>query len=302
MPSYKAFGLTFNSDIDLPPLLEIDTQQSVDVRVKLGAVSKTGLDVPVSIKPYSQTAKNELWLHVPDIAWFYVTNGNEIIVEPEAGADFQSIRLFLLGSCVGAIMYQRNRLVIHGNAIRFGDGCVIFAGVSGHGKSTLAAAFHQRGYDVLSDDLSVIDEHVHVQPSYPQLKIWHDTAKKLDIDITGLKRIRLQVDKYAYPLKNNFHNTPLPVKAVYILNTHNKDHFNFDAIEGIDKFYPLKNHSYRSTYIEGLGLKAEHLKLCAKVANKITITAITRPKSGFKIDKLVELIEADIKRQEDEMV
>ena len=298
MPRYKAFGLTFKSDIELPPLINLESQKA-DVIIEIGEVSKTGLVAPNSIKPYCQIAKNQLWLHVPDIAWFHVTNGNHILVEPEKNADLQSVRLFLLGSCIGAIMYQRNRLVIHGNAIRFGDGCVIFAGNSGNGKSTLAAAFHKRGYEILSDDLSVIDEHIHVQPSYPQLKLWHDTAQKLDIDISGLNRIRLQVDKYAYPITNSFCDSPLPIKAVYILNTHNQDKFEFAPIKGVDKFHPLKNQSYRSHYLEGLGLKAEHLKLCGQVANNIDITRITRPKEGFKLDELVDLIEADIKRREE---
>lgn len=298
MPTYTAFGLTFDSDIELHPLLTSD-EENADVKIELSQVSKAGLDNPITVKPYCQIASNELWLQIPDIARFYVTNGNKVVVQPEANADMQSVRLFLLGSCIGAIMYQRDRLVIHGNAIRFGDGCVIFAGASGNGKSTLAAAFYKRGYEILADDLSVIDEFCQVQPSYPQIKLWHDTAKKLDIDVSQLNRIRLQVDKYAYPIKDDFCDIPLPVKAIYILNTHNNDEFIFDPIKGLDKFNPLKNNSYRSNYVEGLGLKAAHLKLCGQLANNIDITRITRPNTGFKLDELVELIEADIKQREE---
>lgn len=295
MPTYTAFGLCINSDIELPPLLSSDND-SADIRIVIGQVDKKGLAAPVKVKPYSQIAPNELWLHIPDIAWFYVSNGNTIVVEPEAGADMQSVKLYLLGSCMGAIIYQRNLLVIHGNAIRFGDECVIFAGNSGNGKSTLAAAFHQRGYEILADDLSVIDGQLRVQPSYPQIKLWHDSAKKLEIDTEGLKRIRLQVDKYAYPIKEAFCNKPLPVKALYILNTHNQADFVFTEITGMKKFRPLKNHSYRAAYLDGLGLGAEHLKLCSQLANNIDITRITRPSSGFKLDELVALLEEDINK------
>lgn len=300
MPTYFAFGLTFDSDLELPPLLAADTS-TPDVRITCGAVSKTGLASPEKIKPFCQVAPNELWLHVPGIARFYVAHGNAIIVEPEDGADMQSVRLYLLGSCMGALIYQRNRLVIHGNAIRFGDECVIFAGRSGNGKSTLAAAFHQRGHEVLADDLSVIDEQLQVQPSYPQLKIWHDTAKKLGMDLDGLNRIRLQVEKYAYPIPTSFCRTPLPVKALYLLNTHNQSEFLFEPIQGMAKFKPLKANSYRSNYIDGLGLNAEHLKLCSRLANQIAITRITRPDSGFRLDELVELIEADLTRTKDKV-
>ena len=293
MSTYTAFGLTFDSNIKLPPLLTSEVQIA-DVRIINGIVNKTGLDTPMIIRPYSQIAPNELWLHVPDIAWFYVTNGNNIVVEPMAGADMQSVRLFLLGSCMGAIMYQRNRLVIHGNAIRFGDECIIFAGISGAGKSSLAAAFVKRGYEVLADDLSVIDEYFQVQPSYPQIKLWHDAVQKLSIDVSGLKRIRLEVDKYAYPINESFYSTPLPVKALYVINSHNQDEFVFEAVTGAAKFIPLKTHSYRGGYLEGFGLNAEHLELVSQLANKIDVTNIIRPKNGFKLNELVDLIEADI--------
>jgi hypothetical protein len=300
MPVYNAFGLSFNSDIELSPLAISDSKIS-EVRIIKGAVSETGLDEPTVTKPFMQSSSNELWLHIPQIARFYVINGDTIVVEPAMDADMQSVKLYLLGSCMGAIMYQRNRLVIHGNAIRFGDECVIFAGASGIGKSTLAAAFVKRGYQILADDLSVIDEHGYVQPSYPQVKLWSDTAKKLDIDTSNLERIRLQVKKYAYPLQQEFCTKPLPVKALYILNQHNQEDFIVEPLFGIEKFEPLKRNSYREGYLEGLGLNAEHLKLCASLASKIDISRIIRPLAGFKLDELVELIETDLDTSKDKI-
>lgn len=293
MHLYTAFGLNFHSELELTPLKTAEATNP-DVRIVLGPVSHTGLDQPHVTKPFCQTAPNQLWLDVPDIARFQVSDGNMIIVDPKPDADPQSVQLFLLGSCMGAIMYQRNRLVIHGNAIRFRHGCVIVAGASGAGKSTLAAAFVKRGYQVLADDLSVIDDHVRVQPSYPQLKIWRDTAKKLDIDTSPLKRIRMQVDKFAFPLHEQFYSEPLPIKAVYILNPHNQPDLRVEEITGMNKFQPLKNQSYRGGYLEGLGLNAQHLTLCASLANQSRVARIIRPNNGFKINELVELIEDDM--------
>jgi len=294
MPTtYIAFGLTIASSIELPPLRKSPVT-TIDVTIEYGKVSRDGLEKPEVVKPFSQTAANELWLHIPEVAWFYVSHGNRIVIDAEADSDLQTIRLFLLGSCLGAILHQRNCLVIHGNAIRFGDECVIFAGNSGNGKSTLAAAFYQRGYKVLADDLAVVDEQLRVQPSYPQLKLWHDSAKKLNIDTDQLKQIRHQINKYAYPIKKGFCTTPLPVRALYILNTHNEESFELEPIQGVAKFNPLKNNTYRLGYLEGLGLKPTHLKQCAELANRIKLSRITRPDRDFQIEKLVEMIEHDL--------
>ncbi len=294
---YTAFGLTLSSDIALPPLTPTNATQ-IDVTIQQDHVNKKGLTNPVSTRLRSQAAPDSLWFHVPNIAWFHVSKGNTIHYEPEEQADEQSVRLYLLGTCMGAVMHQRNRLVIHGNAVRIGDECVIFAGLSGNGKSTLAAAFHKKGYELLADDLAVINEQGFVQPSYPQIKLWHDTAERLNIDVTQLQQIRLQVKKYAYPLTQGFCDTPLPVRAMYILNTHKLETFEFQAITGMNKFLPLKNQTYRKTYIEGLGLTTQHLKQCAQLANTISMIRITRPTSGFDIDQLVERIEADLNRAE----
>ncbi len=296
MYKYQAFGLNIHSEIELPSL-QVSEDANSDIEIIRGEVNKSGLSSPDVVKPFSQLAKNELWLHIPDIAWFYVTNGNHIVVEPEKESDPQSVRLFLMGTCMGAIMHQRNRLVMHANAIRVKDSCIIFMGASGNGKSTLAAAFQQRGYEILADDLAVIDDDLNVYPSYPQIKLWHDTTKKLDIDHSKLKRIRLQVEKYAYPVTEGFCTQSLPIKAGYILNNHNQNEFLFEPLQGVEKFNPLRFNTYRIQHLEGLGLKNSHLKHTAKLANTISLTRITRPNHTFELDKLVELIEEDLKKQ-----
>ncbi|WNO09099.1 hypothetical protein [Teredinibacter sp. KSP-S5-2] len=297
MRIYTAFGLYIESDIELPPLA-MCYQAKADIVIRLAAVSYSGLLTPVVVKPFSQTAPNELWFHVPGIAWFYVFNGNTVHIMPEENADMQSIRLYVLGTCMGAIMHQRNRLILHGNAIRVGNECIVFAGNSGNGKSTLATAFYKRGYQILSDDLAVLDDSFKVQPTYPQIKIWQDTANKFDIDTQALTRIRYHVEKFALPLNTDgFCDTPLPVKRIYILKTHNKDTVDLETIRGMDKFMPLKAQTYRYGHLEGLGLKPQHLKICSELANKVELKRITRPKQKFCVDALVNIIEKDLEQE-----
>jgi len=291
--SYHAFGLNIDSHFELPALPLATSDASADVRIHTGSVSTEGLDNPNKATPFYQSAENTLWLNVPDIARFLVTNGNSIVVDAAPDADEQSIRLYLLGSCMGAILHQRGILAIHGNAVRFGDQCVVFAGHSGAGKSTLAAAFHQRGHEILADDVCAIDAEGRVAPSLPQLKLWQDEARKLEIDTDELNRIRLQVEKFAFPLDKPAMEH-LPVAAIYILNSHNRDEFEIETIKGMQKFNPLKNNTYRMGYLDGLGLKAEHLGLCSKLAGRIHLSRIPRPNHGFKLDELIELITNDL--------
>jgi len=290
---YHAFGLNIQSELDLPTVPLTD-QKIPDVIIELADIDKKGLTNPVDKQLYFQASPNKFWLHVPDIAWFLVEEGKRIRVMPDPQSDTQSINLFLLGSCMGVILHQRNNLVMHANAIRFGDQCVIFAGPSGNGKSTLAAAFHQRGYEILSDDVSAINDQHEVLPGYPQIKLWHDTAEQLGFNTKNLKKIRLQIEKYACPLEQGFCKKPLPIAAMYILLTHNQNDFVLEPLTGMDKFDPIKNNTYRMQYLEGLGLKAQHLQRSGQLASQINVTRITRPDHDFQLDKLIDILINDL--------
>ena len=90
------------------------------------------------------------------VARYLVSGGCEIIIEPHPTATEKDVRLFLLGSAMGALLLQRGIWPLHGSAIAGRSGAALFVGVSGSGKSTLVGAFHQRGFQVLADDVCAI--------------------------------------------------------------------------------------------------------------------------------------------------
>jgi len=291
---YQAFGLSIQSEIALPPLFETPYIHAPDINVVLADVSSNGLEQADVIKPFSQFNQTQLWLNITDVALFEVS-ANVIKIAPLSD-DWDSIRLFLLGSCFGAVMHLKQDLVLHGNTIKFADGCAVFMGPSGNGKSTLASAFYKKGYQILADDLARVDETLQVQPSYPQLKLWQDSAKKLEIDTSELKRVRPQDAKFAVPINDSFFNHPLPVKALYILNTHNQDEFIFEELSGVDKFQPLKNNTFRPHFTQAFGMQKAHLKRVSQLASQARVVRITRPNHGFQIDELVKRIEQDMQK------
>lgn len=292
---YTTYNLSIQSDIELPELLlqREATVSPPDVFIRLSSVSAQGLPNGQQVNPFLYANRESLWLHIPKVARFLVQNGNSILIDPEPGIDEDSIRVFLLGSALGALLFQRGHLVLHGNAIRIGDQCMVCVGESGVGKSTLAAGFMQRGFQILSDDVVPVDKAFKALPGFPRIKLWQDVADKLQIDTTGLRRIRPGIEKFNYPLGNQFCQDSLPIRWIYILSSDDNDGIHLRALSGMQRFLPLYQNTYRMEYMCGMKLQSTHIQSCGQLAGHIRLVQITRPKSGFKLDMLISKLLAD---------
>jgi GTPase SAR1 family protein len=295
MYAYYAFALRINSELVFPELLACPPSDLSDVTIKWGQVNSSGLELPNSSKGlFYQASETALWLHIPNVARFLISHGNQIVIDPIGGVDEDSLRVFILGSCMGALLMQRDLFLLHGNAIKMGEHCISFVGASGAGKSTLSGAFFKRGYSILADDVCAVNSAGQVIPSFPQIKLWFDAAKHLNIDTQSLRKIRPKIEKFAVPLAQQFQPDALPLKAVYVLHSHNKDEFLLTPISGMQKLQPLRAHTFRKNYIHGLNKDRDHFTQCTQIAGLIDIVRITRPNDGYKLDALVNLIEQDL--------
>jgi len=291
---YTSYGLTIRSEIALPELLPQGADVAADVDIRFGSVNIDGLCNGKQLGPFLWASPDALSLEVPKVARFVVREGREIVIEPAPGIDEDSVRVFLLGSAFGALLFQRGLLVLHGNAIRIGDQCMVCVGASGAGKSTLAAGFMQRGYEILADDVVPVDEECRAVPGFPRIKLWRDAVDRLNIDAEPLKRIRPEMEKFNYPLTAQFADRPLPVRWIYILNNHHQSDTSFEPISGMQRFEPLHDNTYRVRFLNGMALKGEHLQLCGRLAGRVRLARITRPRQGFELEPLIDRILADI--------
>lgn len=296
MNTYRCFGLNIDSCIPMPGCLP--TTGETDVVIKYGNVPDSLPNV-VMKRTASQTAPGSFLLSMNQVAKYLVTNGNQVTIERMSGAEDDEIRLFLMGSAWCALLIQRKLLPLHGSAINVDGKSVIFSGLAGRGKSTLAAAFRKRGYQLLSDDLcaiSTIDQEKPILiPGYPWLKLWDDVLKKMDESKQHLAPVRPDWNKYYLPIGKQFCATPLPVGRVYILSANNTDNFNINRLTGVNKVNALIQNTYRHHQVKGLGMMALHFQQCTTVAQHAQISKITRPRGSFRLNKLVDMLIKDFK-------
>lgn len=304
---YRAYGLTFASDIALPELLPTQPpgpDRAADVTIRTGPDLAPPAPDPTEagdmqdgwtpISPFAQVRDQGFCLTLPEIAQYTIRDGTTILVRPATGIDAASVRVFLLGSALGALLFQRGLLVLHGNAINMGGQAMLCLGPSGAGKSTLAAAFAARGYPVLADDVVAIDGDCAALAGIPRVKLWQDAATRLKIDTGGLARIRPELEKYHLPLDSPPADTALPVRWVYLLSKGNDDRFSLTPITGMARFRVLMTNTYRRRFMEGMALQPTHLARCGQLAGRIHLARSARPQTGFDIDGLADHLLADM--------
>ena len=85
---------------------------------------------------------------------------------------------------------------------------------------------------------------------------------------------------------------PVPLKSVFVLGTTNTDRMEITALKGGEKIDPIIDNTYRLRFLEGLGGKKDHFKQCSSVAAKAAVYRTVRPKNGFLLNELMEMVEA----------
>ncbi len=290
---YTAYGLQIASELPLPELLPSPATHP-EVHIRYGSVP-TALDNPVVQGVVFQAQPGQLLLTLEGIANYLISDGDTITIEPAPHSQAEDIRLFLLGSGFGALLHQRGVLPLHGSAIETQYGAVVFVAHSGVGKSTLAAAFYQRGYRVLTDDICVITMDTGkpvAHPAFPRIHLWEDVLDRLEQELPRLL-VRAKLEKYGVPLEAQFAVQPLPLYAVYELAVGAIPSVTIQPLAYMEKFEALVTHTYRGQFVRGLGLRQRHFTQAATVARPVKVSRVTRPQEPFLLQELVQALEAD---------
>ena len=254
--SYRAFGLTIASEVELPELPLAADGAAADVTIRLGDTPLTlregnPVDAGVSAKPGAMLIDT-------DAARFLIEDGADILVEFKPRGSLRDTRSYLLGSAMGAIIHQRGLLPLHANVIDIGGAAVAFAGDTGAGKSTLADFFLRRGHNVLSDDVCVVTFDrtglPMAWPGIPRIKLWQDALSVTGRSADGLERVFDEQPKYSVPLLADPPRAPVPLRSVYVLETPELGAASgIRALAGAEAFDRIRSNIYRFEYATALG-------------------------------------------------
>ena len=293
---YSVYDFIIQSELELPgfPAASGITVSSPTVTIQFGKVSKTGLQNPTNQGLTYQTNSTEFWLNIPSIARFLVSNGQKILIDPVDQTDDDSIRTFLLSTCIETLLRQRQLILISGFALKLGSVGVAFAGTPGTGQSMLQGLFYKNGYSFLDGHFTVLNHQGFILPGIPQMELWPAITSVLGIDTQHLNQVRPEIQQYILPLIDQYYRNPLPVQTIYTVAMHQQPNIIFSTIDGAEKIKYLEPLIKTNDVSVNLWYENNHSLPNLDRLKSIPLVCINLPTSGLKLQQIIQAIENDV--------
>lgn len=170
-----------------------------------------------------QVAPRHYSLEFPHLALFMVDPERSLVTASAIGDQPMATLDHLYHNQVLPLMRsEQGGMVLHGSGIVLGQGATAFLGMSGFGKSTLAASFVSNGQMILSDDALYVthacDGTYALAPGHPSIRLWDDSRQEVlpnlhaSADLEYTSKLR-----FAQQNQITFETTEQPLHAIYCL-------------------------------------------------------------------------------------
>jgi len=207
---------------------------------------------------------------------------------------------YLLGPILGLLLRLRGITCLHASAVAFKGRSVVFVGPQGAGKSTTAAAFAQRGWGVLSDDIVALLEEegrFQVLSAYPHLSLWPDSVKMLYGSSEALPRFIPDWDKRRLDLGSQgtrFESRPLPLDTIYILGERRADPAPYvEAVRPRSALLALVADTYANRILDR-EMRAREFAVLGRLVTTVPIRRVHPSEDANQLETLCRIIRADL--------
>jgi hypothetical protein len=316
---YSGFGLTLESDCAIPGMVPVDRPSSIDTHIWLvgdfpGESVRGRAEAPwyVSEREDGDAPALHAWrLKRGDYFRLLYLDGSDFVID-RAGANvwgrwpscstLADTATYLLGPVLGLVLRLRSVTCLHGSAVSFRDSAIALVGAQGAGKSTTAAAFSRRRHSVLADDVLPLFARAGswcVHPTYPQLRLWPDSAAALCGSPDALPPLTPTWDKRALDLtspESRFEPRPLPLAAVYLLEGPSTNAAPvIEEVSGRTGLMALLGNTYVSYLLESQMRAREFEDLAALIAH-VPLRRVRYVRNFSGVHALCDAILADCER------
>jgi hypothetical protein len=288
MYKYRAFGLNVESDVPIELASPVDFKKP-DVSIRFGSLA----DVREFHALDSQERRflvddGAAILHWSSVGTMAVRGGFEIVVDSPEDVDTGLLGIALSGPPLGILLHQRGELVLHASAVVIDDRIAAFVGHKGFGKSTTAAALHESGYTLFTDDILSVrlgGSPPEAFPGFSQLKLWPSAVEAIFSD--GDDEAGRGEDKQTRRVASAYTGDPLPVGAIFVLGAGD---LGVESIAGQAALLEILRNSYASRFVGTEGTPPDHFNRCVRLVKSVPVHRLTRMPGLSSLPEIIELV------------
>ena len=289
------YGVTVKSTLYIDEGIEIEPVQNPDVVVEEGFMPDEVYKAREQ-GVYSGFRDMQFWFYVDDLGFFYIEDGNHIIIEEHRGETEYTIMTYLTGLAFALLFTQRGFVPMHGSVLEFnGKGCLL-TGTSGSGKSSTALQLLRQGGVFVADDIGMIDsETMLVNPGFPIQRLCLDQVERNGYDKDKLKYLGEMKNKYARRLvPGEYKYEKCPLDVIIWIKQYDGDELICQEVVGNEKLKIVLNNVYCYFFISDIKMKPASMKQYIKIALGTRILSIIRPKGVDTMDEIIDFIKNTI--------
>lgn len=305
---YAAYGISIRSDAPLPlPPLTAPGLFEIGVHNSNGPIAPS-IQESTGMEPNPSTALDVGSL--PDGSHRVALRGvGEILVSADgrslachrsAGPASESFNVYLLTRALSFALVKRGWEPLHATAMAIDGKAALFLGECGLGKSTLAAAFLQAGYPLLSDDLLVLHKpHAMLlaYPGSPRIKLFPEMARRFLGDaVTGVP-MNPYTHKLIVPLKDRqVCAHALPVGAIYALAAPSEvrgTDVSLSTLSPRQAFLTLLANTFNRAILDTARLRRQ-FEAAQALANTVSVKTLSYQRSLDTLPAVLELVASDL--------
>lgn len=218
-------------------------------------------------------------LRFPGLADFEVSaDGQTVVAYPTGETDPATVEHLYLNQLYPLALSRQGRPAFHASVVTVPRGCIAFLGLSGTGKSTLAASFALADAAFLTDDALIVDDSggpVLATPGHASLRLWEDSVEALVRPGTGRASRIGYSDKARLLAGEALPHCPAarPLLAAYVLQGANIDRVSIRPLAGSERQLAWIRNSFLLD-ITDRDLLARHFDWTHRIAGKLPTFAL----------------------------
>ena len=308
-PSYQyiAFGVPVDSAVSLSGFPTRSSDGTSESKTETLVIRRSSLRERIDgdldgVEVYNDPSQGlrihrldgEFRLHYRDVGRLRASR-NEIVVSPSATADASDIEWLVANLGLRLVLIRRGHTVFHASTVVVDGSPVAFAGPSGRGKSTIAAACYAAGHTHHSDDLVPVvpdaDGTVSVPPGPARLRVNEDVTRSLRLSPSGQGS---EEAKSTIDTTDRHSTAARELETLYLLT--DSDGVSIEDLAGQTAVFELVRRSYALYDESDTGSATAHFDACGRIARSVAVRRLSRPPSLQKLDRSVTAVERDVSR------